>query len=408
MVIRISSRHLVLLACLAAALVCPGCGDDPAPETRTGEMLTALGYHTGYQPADGRANVTRHLPEQAMPGLNLCNGGHGQSAFLADMEGKILHSWAYDFLEAPLGPEARKPKKGEKPLVWRRVHLFPNGDLLALVTAYGLLKIDRDSNLVWAVPVPAHHDFFVSDEGLIYALTWRKGILRRVHPTKQVREDFITVFDSRGRQLRRQSLLVAFEQSEFSDVLESMQRFGHLLHTNTIEVLDGSLAHRSPAFAEGNVLLSMRNLDAIAVVDLDQGRVAWAATGDWKEQHQPTVLDNGRLLLFDNTGHGGGSKVIEFDPLTGEVHWAYEGNEQNGFHSPVLGSCARLANGNTLITDSVNGRAIEVTPAGEIVWEFFNPSRAAGDEEKIATLLEVQRIDPHALGDWLADPAVDR
>ena len=30
----------------------------------------------------------------------------------------------------------------------------------------------------------------------------------------------------------------------------------------------------------------------------------------------------------------------------------------------------RLPNGNTLITDSRNGRIIEVTPSGEVVWSY--------------------------------------
>jgi len=368
---------------------------------RTNQQLSTLGYLSGYRPATGKENVTLHLPEKAMPGLNLCNGGHGQSAFLTDMEGRILHRWACDFNEAPLGTEARKPVKDEKPLFWRRVHLYPNGDLLAVITGYGLLKVNRDSEPVWATPCPAHHDLCVTEEGLIYALTWRKGILRRIHGKKKVREDFITVFDAQGKQLRRQSLLVAFENSSFSDFLEPMSDFGHLLHTNTIEVFDGSQAHRSPLLRKGNVLVSMRNLHAIAIVDLDLGQVIWAMTGDWLEQHQPTLLDNGRILLFDNCGHQGGSRVIEIDPLTGETHWSYEGNGENGFDSPVLGSCSRLANGNTLITDSVNGRAFEVTPEGEMVWEFYNPSRAAADESLIATLLEVQRIDPATLDDWV-------
>jgi hypothetical protein len=364
-------------------------------------QLSALGYLTGYKPATGKVNVTLHLPEKAQPGLNLCNGGHGQSAFLTDMEGRILHHWAYVFSDVPLGADARKPVKDEKPLFWRRVHLFPNGDLLVVVTGYGLIKLNRESTLIWAAPCPAHHDLCVTEEGLIYALTWRKGILRRISREKQVREDFITVFDSEGRQLRRQSLLVAFENSPYREYLEPMLDFGHLLHTNTIEVFDGSQARRSPLFRQGNVLVSMRNLSAIAIVDLDQGQVVWAMTGDWREQHQPTLLDNGRMLLFDNCGHPGGSKVVEFDPFTGTVHWSYEGNEENGFDSPVLGSCSRLPNGNTLITDSVNGRAFEVTPAGEMVWEFYNPTRAAADPSLVATLLEVQRIDPATLGDWI-------
>ncbi len=421
-------RDVLLFAILAASVLCGSCrsgeavpkgetadpvseqagaipsaGIHPADEQRDerNRQLAALGYLTGYKPATGKENVTLHLPEKALPGLNLCNGGHGQSAFLTDMEGRILHRWAYDFNEVPLGADARKPVKDEKPLFWRRVHLFPNGDLLAVVTGYGLLKVDRDSELLWAVPCPAHHDLFVTAEGLIYALTWRKGILRRISPQEQVREDFITVFDAGGKELRRQSLLVAFENSPFSTYLEPMPRSGHLLHTNTIEVFDGSQAHRSPLFGKGNVLVSMRNLDAIAIVDLDLGQVVWAKTGDWREQHQPTLLDNGRMLLFDNCGHPGGSKVVEFDPFTGTVHWSYEGNEENGFDSPVLGSNSRLANGNTLITDSVNGRAFEVTPEGEMVWEFYNPTRAAADPSLVATLLEVQRIDPATLGDWI-------
>jgi len=378
-------------------------GASPREERRAAQ-LTALGYLTGYKPADDRTSVIRYQPETAWPRLNLCNGGHGQSAFLVDMEGRILHRWAYDFVQAPLGAEARKPVKDEKPLFWRRVHLFPNGDLLAVVTGYGLVKVNRDSELVWATPCPAHHDLHVTEDGLIYALTWRKATLRRINPGQKVREDFITVFDSRGTQLRRQSLLVAFEESPFADYLEPMPKSGHLLHTNTIEVFDGSQAHRSPLFRKGNVLVSMRNLHAIAIVDLDRGQVVWARTGDWREQHQPTLLADGRMLLFDNCGADYGSRVVEIDPFSGATYWSYEGNEENDFDSPVLGSCSRLPNGNTLITDSVNGRAFEVTPPGEIVWEFYNPARAAADETLIATLLDVQPIDPSACAEWLDWP----
>ncbi|HHX77017.1 MAG TPA: hypothetical protein GX697_01515, partial [Firmicutes bacterium] len=36
-------------------------------------------------------------------------------------------------------------------------------------------------------------------------------------------------------------------------------------------------------------------------------------------------------------------------------------------------SADRLPNGNTLITETIRGRVIEVTPDREIVWEFLNP-----------------------------------
>ena len=33
----------------------------------------------------------------------------------------------------------------------------------------------------------------------------------------------------------------------------------------------------------------------------------------------------------------------------------------------------RLANGNTLICSGTQGRVFEVTPSGDIVWEYVNP-----------------------------------
>jgi hypothetical protein len=54
-----------------------------------------------------------------------------------------------------------------------------------------------------------------------------------------------------------------------------------------------------------------------------------------------------------------------------------------------------------LITESDAGRAFEVTRAGEIVWEFYNPHRAGDDGEYIATLFEVVRLPESFPVDWL-------
>ena len=60
----------------------------------------------------------------------------------------------------------------------------------------------------------------------------------------------------------------------------------------------------------------------------------------------------------------------------------------------------RLPNGNTLITESDGGRALEVTPDRRIVWEFFNPHRAGEQGEYIATLFELLRLPPDFPVDW--------
>jgi hypothetical protein len=96
------------------------------------------------------------------------------------------------------------------------------------------------------------------------------------------------------------------------------------------------------------------------------------------------------------------SKVIEFDPFTQEIVWGYYGDQVNGFYSYSAGSCQRLANGNTLITESNAGRAFEVTPENEIVWEYYNPDRVGKDEGVIGTLFEMLRLDPGFPTEWIA------
>src|SRR6185503_16092324 len=122
----------------------------------------------------------------------------------------------------------------------------------------------------------------------------------------------------------------------------------------------------------GNVLISMRNTHALAVLDLAQETVVWAATAPWKLQHDPRPLPGGRLLLFDNAGYGWCSQVAEVDARTLELRWAYRGKPPESFFTLYCGASQRLANGHTLITESCQGRAFEVTPEGETVWSYRN------------------------------------
>ena len=65
-----------------------------------------------------------------------------------------------------------------------------------------------------------------------------------------------------------------------------------------------------------------------------------------------------------------------------------------------LGAATRLENGNTLITESDGGRAVEVTPSGETIWEFYNPHRAGSKADFIATLPEMIRLPESLPSGW--------
>ncbi len=128
---------------------------------------------------------------------------------------------------------------------------------------------------------------------------------------------------------------------------------------------------------DDDLLVSFRRIDVVAIADKESSKLKWKwGRGEISHQHNPTYLDNGHVLIFDNGAYGSGiqrSKVVEIDPDTNEIVWSYEGGPPMSFYSFHISSAERLPNGNTLIYEGAHGRIFEVTPAKEIVWEYINP-----------------------------------
>lgn len=124
------------------------------------------------------------------------------------------------------------------------------------------------------------------------------------------------------------------------------------------------------------------------------------APGAWARQHEARVLENGNILFFDNEREPRASRVLELAPPEWRIAWSYAARPPGSFFSRQQGTVRRLANGNTLVAESMRGRAFEVNPQKEIVWEFVSPHRAAEDETLIAVLLDVRRIDGRFPLDW--------
>jgi hypothetical protein len=184
---------------------------------------------------------------------------------------------------------------------------------------------------------------------------------------------------------------------------ESKKKRGDIFHTNTLHFLDASV-EGIPAFKKGRVLVSFLILNLIAVVDLDKKEVVWAYKGDFKAQHDPQIIPgSSRLVLLDNRGGNpkyGRSRILEYALPDMSPVWTYDGTKKEPFFTRTCGTIQRLPNGNTLVTETDNGRAFEITNKGKIVWEFYNPHRAGPDKELIASLFEVKRI-PKSRVRWL-------
>lgn len=358
--------------------------------------------------------VTVHDPESAFAGLTLIMSTHAQEARLVNMSGETVHRWAKPFSEVWPNPPHIEDPVSDAYIFWRAAHIFPNGDFLAIYVGdgdtpwgYGLAKLDKDSNVIWAYDARVHHDLAVGADGRIYTLT-HEIVEERGARTSRVAppyiDDFLVILSPQGRELDRVSILEALARSDYPGVMNQIAAMaggtGDIIHTNTVELVGQSFRRDALELKAGQVIISMRTLNSIALLDLETRRIEWLLRNGWRAQHDPDLLENGNILLFDNRGNltgGGASRIVEFDPATSEVVWEYAGSKKAPFYSSWRGRQQRLPNGNVLITESSGGRLFEVTPDGRTVWEYVNPIRHGESEAHIPWLVSGTRFAPKEL-----------
>jgi len=115
-----------------------------------------------------------------------------------DMEGRIVHEWHYPFDAAwPDRREEYETERGAR--YWFHAHLFENGDIIGIFNGLGLVKLDKDSKLLWKFTGGSHHDLHVADDGRIYVITRRQRTDTRISNGTNVHEDAITILDTNGK-----------------------------------------------------------------------------------------------------------------------------------------------------------------------------------------------------------------
>jgi outer membrane protein assembly factor BamB len=138
----------------------------------------------------------------------------------------------------------------------------------------------------------------------------------------------------------------------------------------------------------GNYLMSIRNFDVLVEVDPETNDVVdvIGEPGNHSimyEQHDPNYLEaHDNVIVADSENN----RVVEYDAETMEEVWRYEGpSTSDRLQWPR--DADRLPNGDTLIVDSRNFRAIEVDENGDVVW-------AHDLSERRGIIYDADRIGP--------------
>lgn len=368
-------------------------------QARNTLALTTLPY-VSFVPNDSkpsRTGVVYHNPELAYPGYNLAVAVSSARALLLDMDGNVVHEWTTDV---------------DPGYAWEFVSLCRNGDLLVSIQNRKLVRLDWNGAVKWVKKLRCHHDLDVAENGDITVLTRRDRFVAVHGFPVPVRDDYAVTLSSDGEIKHEYSLgeamrdfvpisrvfrIYRWQLTSFRFSIRYRTRdqfmfgkgFVDILHANTVRFVDRDV---SDELRKGYVIACAPEIDVVAVIDPETGMPMWNwGRGVIEKPHNPTLLENGHILVFDNGTRRKYSRILEIDPSSGEIVWRYAYDPRSVFYSPVCGAAQRLPNGNTMITDTTGGRVFEVTMDGDIVWDFLTPL-PTDESETRPTIYRMERI----------------
>ncbi len=334
---------------------------------------------TGVDQIKGRRGATglrAHDPEKAWVGYTLfAPSGAGDRAYLIDMNGETVHQWVLPYPPGLYG------------YLTERRTLVVNGRVVEEPTRFlstqpwkagAIAEFDWDGNLLWEVRHPDHH-----------------------HDGRLLRNGNVILLciarlpDEIANHVRGGQAGTEHEGAMYGDYVVEMTKAGEVIwewrawehldpETHPIVAIqdlrhEWTHANTILELPDGNLLLSFRNISTVVIVNRETGAITWElGAPPLAQQHAPSLLENGNILIFDNGTHRldhpvPHSRVIEVDPATKEIVWSYQEHYPFDFFSPYISAAQRLPNGNTLICEGSFGRIFEVTMEGEVVWEYINP-----------------------------------
>lgn len=377
------------------------------------------------EPSVYATGVTRYDPAKAYNSYVLFSGADKVTR-LIDLNGNVVHEWKYvGFPSVFLDPALAGGRRGHVLVTLESVEaagtgLVPGRASFEISKTIG--EVDWDGKIVWKwggdkAPGGAaqqHHDWrrLANGNTLILA-NWLHRVPGFAQP--QLLDDVIYEISPSGAIVWKWIASDHLAEFGFTPAELKLVRnasTADYLHVNNLSVLGPNrwFAAGDKRFDPDNILIDSRNANFTVIIDKKTGKVVWSLGPDYPALAQgkagklPRPVDQisgqhdvhlipeelpgaGNLLVFDNQGEGGyppvplsvtgGSRVLEIDPIKKEIVWEYDG-ESSGrpgwtFRSSFISSARRLPNGNTLIDEGYDGRFLQVTPKGEIVWEYISP-----------------------------------
>ncbi len=352
-------------------------------------------------------NVKVYNKVKTYDGLNLVTGlGPNNNIFasIVTMDGEEIHKWNIDWFKIWANAKHLDNDELPKEKPGTQIHgivLLKNGDIIFNFEYLGLVRLSKNSEVVWKLPLRTHHSIHADSNGNLWISSNRKHKVKNKNIpnySPPFIEPVILEVSTDGKIIQEISVIKLLQQNDMNGLLYmanlrdlSTQVSGDTLHLNDVEPFPKNM--KVGFFDHDDILISLRNINTILVFNRNTLKIKYIKTGSFVRQHDPDFLNGNQISLFDNNhiapkSHGQQSRIIILDAVKSSIKKYYNEIDDKQFYTDVMGKHQWLSNGNLLITVARAGRAFEITPNKRIVWDYYNIVK----KDVVGVMEEVQRI----------------
>jgi len=301
---------------------------------------------------------------------------------------KIIHRWQPDYDEIiKLYGKQNKfwPEHNKHNLQVVHPLLSPDGSLIFNSVMSPLIKIDKNSKLLWAINGIFYHSIERDADGNIWAQSIIKPPAVLPGLLNAYEDDAITKISPNGKLLFRKSVSQILLENGYRTLLLGIGPYEvDLLHLNEIQPALTSGSY----WMKGDLLISLRNRSTVFLYRCSTNKILWLKTGPWLNQHDAAFIDSVRIGIFGNNT----VRVFGEDRLLDEYNEEYIYNfKTNTIATPYTEFLKKA----TVATPN-QGRG-EVLPNGDLFVEETNNNRLLRGNTKDILWQYVDRIDKHSV-----------
>jgi len=301
---------------------------------------------------------------------------------------KVIHQWIPDYDEIIKLFEKKNDFLDDANKHDLRIFhplISPDGSIIFNNGQSPLIKINKDSKIVWTLNGTFGHSLEYDADGNI----WAQSVIEHSNFFQDILKDFkddaVAKISPNGKLLFQKSVAEILFQNNYKGLLLGGLYEPDLLHVNDVQPALTSARY----WMKGDLLISIRHKSTVLLYRPSTNKVIWLKIGPWLNQHDVDFIDSTRIGVFGNDIIRNNSSGLEenawldnflngcnqeyiYDFKTNEVATPYaELFKKAKIATFTEGRSDILSNGDIFVEETNNNRLLRGNKK-DIIWQYVD------------------------------------